>query len=106
MGAKEINDSKLSKAQAWGPLLTGRQATSVNFVYKVKPPAAPVESFLAKQQLFKISSHDIAKTFSPDIGGSMETGTVTYKSERPWSFSFISEASAPIPGLLTKLRRT
>jgi len=25
---------------AWGPFLTGRHATLVNFVYKEKPPAA------------------------------------------------------------------
>ena len=48
---------------------TGRQATLVNFVRTRKPPAAPAGSFLAKQQLSKTSSPDIAN------GGGMETET-------------------------------
>ena len=38
---------KLSTAQAWGAFLTGRQATSVNFEHKGKPPAE-----LGQQRVF------------------------------------------------------
>ena len=43
---------EFSTAQAWGSfLLTGRQTTSVNFVYKGKPPAFPAGIHLGESAL-------------------------------------------------------